>query len=227
MSKLKKDLFVCFIGIDGSGKTTLAKELVVLLRDKGIESKYVYGRLKPFIMIIFITLGRLFFLNKKFKSYSEYSDAKKKVIKKKTSLSKIYQCLVLIESIIQIVIKVKIPLFLGKKVICDRYIYDTIITDLSCDMDYSTDRAINILNNLLRFLPKPDIAFLIDVSEEIAFQRKNDTPTISYLEERREMYLDIGKKYGMIILDGNKDLAELKEQVHKEVVEYITRGIIE
>ena len=114
---------------------------------------------------------------------------------------------------------------LGRTVICDRYVYDTVMNDIP-RVDDDFEHLKRLIEKCFRIAPEPDLIFLIDLPEEIAYQRKDDTPSISYLEERREMYLDIGKKYGMIILDGNKDLAELKEQVQKEVVEYITRGIV-
>jgi len=118
---------------------------------------------------------------------------------------------------LQIIFKVKLPLIFGKNIVCDRYIYDTMITDLSVDMNYSRDKVTNVLKNLLRFFPEPNITFLIDVPEEIAYKRKDDTPSIEYLRERREIYLDVGRKYGMIILDGSKRLEELQLELQSVI----------
>ena len=218
-TKNRSPLFVCFTGMDGTGKTTLSKELVELLNKKGVECKYVYGRLKPFILKPFILVGEWIFLRGKdiFGNYSEYSNAKRRAIEKHSFLSRVYQQILLLDYVIQIFFKVKLPLLFGKSIICDRYVYDTVINDLSVDMNYSKDRVINMLNNLLRFLPKPDIAFLIDVPEEIAYNRKDDTLSIGYLKERRETYLNIGKEYGMVILDGSKDLNDLKNMIYRVI----------
>ena len=35
----KKKFLICFVGIDGSGKTTLAKDFIELLNDKGIKTR--------------------------------------------------------------------------------------------------------------------------------------------------------------------------------------------
>ena len=217
----KFPLFICFTGMDGAGKTTLSKELVELLNKKGVDYKYVYARLNPFILKPFILIGNWIFLRNKdiFKNYSEYSNTKRKAIKKNSFLSKVYQQILLLDYSLQISFKVKLPLILGKNIVCDRYIYDTVITDLSVDMKYSNDRVISMLNNLLRFFPEPDITFLIDVPEEIAFQRKDDTPSIDYLKERRNIYLDIGKEEGMVILDGSKNLEELQYEIEKRVIQ--------
>jgi dTMP kinase len=205
--------------MDGTGKTTLSKELVELLNKKGLNYKYVYGRLNPLLLKPLILIGDLIFLRKRdiFKNYSEYTNVKRKAIKKHSFLSKIYQRILLFDYILQISFKVKLPLVFGKNIVCDRYIYDTVITDLFVDMSYSKDRVMRLLNILLRFFPVPNMSFLIDVPEEIAYNRKDDTPSIEYLKERREMYLEVGKEYRMMILDGSKKLGELQCEIERRV----------
>ena len=215
-----KGFLMCFTGMDGTGKTTLSKELVESLNERGFNCKYVYARLNPFILKPFILIGDWIFLHSRDASenYLQYSNIKRKAIAEHSFLSKIYQRILLIDYILQIFFKIKLPLMFGKNIVCDRYIYDTVITDLSVDMNYSKERVISLLNKLLRFFPKPNITFLIDVPEEIAYNRKDDTPSIKYLRERREIYLDVGKEYGVVILNGSKSLKELKEEIGKEVL---------
>lgn len=205
--------------MDGTGKTTLSKDLVEVLNKRGVKCKYVYGRLNPVILKFFILIGNRLFIRERgiSKNYSDYSNTKRRAIEKHSFLSRVYQRILLFDYIPQILFKVKLPLFIGKSIVCDRYIYDTVITDLSVDMNYSTDKIITVLNNLLRFFPEPDITFLIDVPEEIAYNRKDDTPSISYLKERRWIYLDIGKEYGMVILDGTKKLEELQCEIEERM----------
>lgn len=214
-----KGFLICFTGIDGTGKTTLSKELVKSLKEREIECKYVYARLTPIISKPFMVIGRLIFLRggNIFENYSDYSNTKRTAIEHNSFLSRIYQQILLFDYFFQVFFKVKIPLIFNKNIVCDRYIYDTVITDLSVDMNYSTDKVINMLDNLLRFFPEPDTTFLIDVPEEIAYQRKNDTPSIEYLKERRGIYLNVGNKYKMVILDGSKKLEELQCEIEKEV----------
>jgi len=218
-----KGFLVCFIGIDGSGKTTLSKDLVNSLNKREIKCEYVYGRLSPFILKPFILIGDLIFLRDRnaLKNYQEYFNTKRKAIEKHSFLSRIYQQILLLDYSLQIFFKVKIPLIFGKNIVCDRYVYDTVITDLSVDMNYSKDKVMKLLNNLLHFFPEPDIIFLIDVPEEVAYHRKSDVPSIRYLKERRGMYLELGKEYGMMILDGTKNLEELKDLIQKKVLEKV------
>lgn len=210
-----KPTFICFTGIDGSGKSTLAQELVKLLNSKGIQCKYVYARQNPFILKPFISIGRLVFLHgeSQFINYSRYSVTKGKAIQNHFLLSRIYEKIFWLDCLPQLLSRVKLPLALHKDVVCDRYLYDTVITDLSVDMNYSTDRTVGLINKLLHLLPKPDITFLVDIPEEIAFQRKDDIPSIEYLRERRQIYLEVGKLQGMYILDGTKKVADLRCEI--------------
>jgi dTMP kinase len=214
-----RGFLICFTGMDGTGKTTLSKNLVKSLKEREIECKYVYARLTPIISKPFMWIGRLIFLRGKnmFENYSDYANTKRTAMEHNSILSMIYQQILLFDYFFQVFFKVKIPLIFSKNIVCDRYIYDTVITDLSVDMNYSRDKVIDMLDNLLRFFPEPDTTFLIDVPEEIAYQRKNDTPSIEYLRERRGIYLNVGNKYKMVILDGTKKLEELQCEIEKEI----------
>ena len=222
-----KGFLISFTGIDGSGKTTLAKELVKIMDERGIQYKYVYGRLEPFILKPFIFVGRKLFLSGKdmFTDYGEYSRTKNSAVERHSFLFTFYRHILLFDYFLQLLFKVRLPFMRGKNIVCDRYVYDTGITDL-LDMNYSVFEIRGLIKKCFYVAPKPDLAFLIDLPEEIAFQRKDDTPSIEYLRELRKVYLDIGGEYSMAILDGCKDLSVLKGQVQKEVFEYMKRGDI-
>jgi thymidylate kinase len=219
-----KGLLICFTGIDGAGKTTLSKELIKSLEKQDIDCKYVYARLNPFISRPIMSIGRLLFLSDReiaSKNYVKYYIMKMAAIKRYSALSSIYVKILLIDFLLQMLFKVKIPLKLGKNIVCDRYIYDTIITDLSVHMNYSVEKMVNLINNLLQFIPKPNITFLLDVPEEVAYQRKTDISSVEYLKEKRWIYLDVGKRCEMIIMDGCKPLEELKILIQNKVLEYL------
>lgn len=221
--KTNSTLLICITGIDGSGKTTLSKELVEFLNLQGVRCKYVYARLSPLILQPFITIGNWIFLRKQnmFKNYSAYSDEKKRVLENHSFLSKIYQQILLFDYFFQTFFKVRIPLLFGTSIVCDRYVYDTVITDLSVDMKYSDDKIKNVLDNIFIFLPEPDITFLIDVSEDIAYKRKSDIPSIEYLKQRRKTYLNMGKERKMVILDGSKNLNSLRNVIKRTIINEI------
>lgn len=215
--------FICFTGLDGGGKTTQAMKLVESLKTKGIKCEYVYARLNPFILKPFMLMGEKIFLNKKniYDDYINYSNTKKNAISKHSFLSQIYEKILLFDYFIQMCIKIKIPLLFGKSIVCDRYIFDTVVTDIYVDMQYSNEKLINLLNILFHLFPKPDMTFLIDIPEEIAFNRKDDTPSIEYLKERRDMYLHVGEIYNMIVLDGSLDRNKLQILIREKSLQML------
>lgn len=211
----RNNFLICFTGIDGSGKTTLSKALVEVLNKNGVKCTYVYGRIEPFLLEPFISIGRRIFLREKdmFSNYREYSNTKRDAIERNSFLFTIYKYILLLDYFLQLLFKVRLPLMLGKNLVCDRYVYDTVITDLSVDMNYSHSEIKNLIKKYYYIAPKPDLAFLIDLPEEIAFQRKNDIPSIESLKEIRNIYLDAGKEEGMVVLDGSKSLHEIQNNI--------------
>ena len=217
-----KGIFICFTGIDGSGKTTLAKSLTERLTKDGIECHYVYNRLTPYLLRPFITIGHKLFLRGKdmHSSYTEYSAAKRKAARG-NPLSLVYQWLLVLDYSIQVFVKVKIPLMRGKNIVCDRYTYDTLATDLAIDFNYSAEKLVRVANQLSRLFPTPRLVFLVDLPEEIAYQRKDDVPSVEYLRERRGIYQQLAKLHRMIVIDGSQELAEVQAEVKAKVSEVI------
>ena len=93
--------------------------------------------------------------------------------------------------------------------VCDRYIYDTLITDFAVDMNLSVDRIQSLLDTCFAVVPQPDVNFLIDVSEEVAFARKNDVHSKKYLMDRRRIYQQIAQTHNMHILNGDNDASQV------------------
>ena len=119
---------------------------------------------------------------------------------------------------LQLLYKIEVPLLLNKNVVCDRYIYDTIITDIAIDMGYSEDEIFNLIERCLSILPTPDIVFLIDIPEEVAYNRKDDVPAIGYLRDRRKYYLSVADKFNMIKIEGDKEIEDIKRKIFTETL---------
>ncbi len=214
---MSKGTLICFIGIDGSGKSTISREVYNFFLAKGSKTKYVYGRVVPFFSGVLIWAGRLFILKRKkedlYLDYENYVSQKKMKLKSNYLLSRIYMYALLLDQVLQTITKISIPLLFGKTVICDRYVYDTVITDIAIDFNLSNDEIIELINKIFCIVPKPDIVFYIDVPEEVAYRRKNDVAHISYLAERRKCYKRIAERYSLITLNGAKSINDIFEKI--------------
>lgn len=211
---------ICITGIDGAGKTTLARNIVARLQLQGKRSKYLYGRTYPILSRFLMTLGRSVFLRRDdiWKEYQAYSTHKKRLMTNPL-FSNIYTLAVLVDYYLQIWIKLLVKSFGNEVLVLDRYIYDTVINDLAVHLCYSKEQTVRATQRGLRFLPRPILLALIDIPEEVAFRRKSDIPHIEYLRERRVLYLSLRRLAEIWIVNGENGpdgiLEEALERIDK------------
>lgn len=196
---------ICITGIDGSGKTTLARKIVADLQNKGIKAQYTYGRTYPVLSRFIMFVGRKIFLRKhnQWQEYQEYHFEKKNKMKNPI-LRWVYTAAILFDYFIQIWFKLLPFSFSSRVIILDRYIYDTVISDLAVHLNYTADQARRAIQLGLHFVPMPSLTILIDLDPKIAFSRKNDVPHLDYLTERRMWYLMLAKRAEVIKINGEE-----------------------
>ncbi len=205
---MKRGRLICFMGIDGSGKSTLSKMLRDNLVNRGVKCRYLWW-LEAENSVIRRTLKKLF------------SDRSKGGLKSSAKiptgfLASLYQGIVYIDYLRQLFLQVSMPLWAGYTIICDRYIYDTPIA-FAAEFGYSESRLNRALRLVRRLAPEPDAFFLIDVPPEIAFKRKADIPSVESLARPRSMYLDIAKDMNAIVINGTRDPDSLSRLVLENV----------
>jgi dTMP kinase len=150
------------------------------------------------------------------RDYSQYTIAKKRVLRD-AFLVQAYRISVWIDYLPQAYSRIGMPLLFGRTIVCDRYVFDTVVNDLGSHMEYDAKDIRLSLASIFQLLPEPDIVFLIDLPEEIALGRKDDVPHIEYLRERRELYLLTARLYPMVELDGAEPPEALADQVMAEL----------
>lgn len=194
---------VCVTGIDGAGKTTLARNIAVALRQQGRPAVYVYGRIYPVISRLLMALGRITLLRRDDprRDYGAYTTSKKRTMCNPL-LAWPYTAAVLLDYYIQIWFKLLRHLFSRRIIVSDRYIYDTVISDLTVHLNYSPAQTERAIERGLRLLPTPMLTILIDLPEQVAFSRKADVPHIDYLRERRGWYLRLAARPEVERFDG-------------------------
>lgn len=114
----------------------------------------------------------------------------------------------------------------GRVVISDRYFYSC-LANLRA-RGYVKDRWICEVSG---FIPKPDVAFFIDVEVDTAISRvrsqetgKNRFIDIELQYRLREQYLDIARENGGVVIDGSQPIEEIFQKICSFVMQKICKS---
>jgi len=192
-------MLIAIEGIDGSGKTTIAKYLRNVLKEMGYKvvlfkepTDSVYGKkIKQFLnnRLDAEEELELFILDRKY-------DVEKNIL---PALEKNYI------------------------VIMDRYYYSTIAYQGARGIDVDKIKAMNE-----KIAPKPDLVLILDVNPEVGIKRirnRGDKPNkfegLEYLKAVRNIFLKLKNK-NIVIVDANRSKEEVKKEVLNIVKSLIT-----
>ena len=198
------------IGVDGSGKTTLAKAIAQDYQKIDSNVCYKYCQYFAILLYPFKKLAKISLMRKtdEFINYDHYNDIKQRNSQRYPILANIYAGIWILDYLIQIFFKITINIMIGKRLIIDRYFIDTAV-NLSLTTNHEDSYAENIIRFFLKVVPEPDIVLLIDLPEQIAFNRKNDIPDLNYLRERGDRYRILASTFDFIVIDGTKHRNEV------------------
>lgn len=204
---IKGSYLICFIGIDGAGKSTLTRRLTEELARNGIKARYVMARFEKFVLLqpARWIVKKVFFSGKKTDYSAEGVRTRRRVFKKR-SVAGFWQWALMLDYSLQLGFKVRLPLMRGRSVCADRYVFDTAV-DLAADLALPASGLQKRLAALLCLAPRPDLVFLVDLPEEIAYQRnlaKHDNLPLEYFKERRKLYLRFRSRPEVTVLNGGQ-----------------------
>ena len=210
---MKDSILICFIGIDGSGKTTQAKALFYWLKKSDIDVRYTWNRFDPKLMKIVEAFAKVVFSKPDISNFDRYENflGKKKMILKNRFIGLLYQTYMVSEYLLYVLFKLRPESSSGRVVICDRYVHD-LATLLAMELGYTNEQLFKLFHFLMAFTPKPTVIFLLDLPEEIAYKRKTEQPK-RILKEKREAYLALGRFYNTVKIDGSKNFYEINKQI--------------
>ena len=196
----KKGLFICIEGIDASGKTTHSKILVERLRERGVSTHYT-----------------------KEPSEGEIGQLIEKFILKRDSRIHIAveALLFAADRLDHIERDVSPALARGEIVVSDRYLYSSLAYQGGTGLDLAWIKEIN------RFAIKPDLAIYIDIPPEVALERMGeDRSVMENLKTQRlvrKIYMQMVKDGELILVDGNRAMDEVSQEVFDIVVKFLKK----
>ena len=205
---------IYILGIDGSGKTTLAKNLVRRLNSKVYSFHYCYAQHIPFLLkpLKLIAKKSLLKSTDEFQDYSYYMNMKKSYSKKLLKLSYIYGFIWLLDYFCRTSIKIYYHHLLRHNLIVDRYFLDMVV-NISETLVLNDSQMMKFAKLVAKLFPAPSKFYFIDIPEKEAYVRKNDIQSIQYLTERRDRYKKLSDVFDFIYLDGTNSPDELVKTV--------------
>jgi dTMP kinase len=188
--QIKRGVFVCVEGLDGSGKTTQARILVRNLRRRGFDAVYTS---EP-------SVGEVGKLIRGF------------VLDREDRVPVALEALLFAADRVDHVEAVVKPLLKeGKVVVCDRYVYSTLAYQGAAGLSLEWIGSIN------RFALKPHLSLLIDVPSDVVVKRLKRKKTVMETkrnqERVREVYLKMVRSKQLVLIDGDKTVREVAKNV--------------
>jgi len=200
---MKRRILACFMGIDGSGKTTVARSLQESLTSAGISSTYLWCGWRGFESWLF----------KPFASQTKQAMTRRgseETIASAHYKIPFFDWFTWLDYFVRVCPLLVASLLTNTIVLADRYVYDVI---LALHADSSTSYRLVVW--LFKLFPHPTIIFYVKVPPELAFARKNDVPSLEFLRrsdhEKRKLLAQLPVDQ-VITLDGTRTVQELTEE---------------
>ena len=219
MSSIQTGLLISLSGIDGAGKSTLVQIIRAWLQQNGRDSHHVWCKFGEHPLSRLQILSALKQIKKVQASRLSPNGLGGEpnqgvALRSPTVLYGLYGKFLLGYHLYQLTCDIRRRLNRGQTVICDRYIFDTMV-DLQQEFHYGPDKARAVFDGPR--VPRPTHKFLLDLPEQIAFRRKSDTVSTQFLRERRRMYLALAQACGLTIIDATQPLPAISQVVIGEL----------
>lgn len=208
--------FVCFIGLDGSGKSTGIEYARKTLAERGVNVRVVRAAYVVKVMSFFVKLGKKILMKDNSSAFSgnyrEYLENMRKKANSGGFYYKVFSALTTLEFNAQIFFNVTLRRLFGQTLLVDRYIYDNAVT-YAANMGLGEDYMRETIEKKWKRAPKPALIIYIRTPIEVCLSRKDDIPDPLYLEVRQPLYDKIAEMYGATVISGDDGLERMQNEI--------------
>lgn len=230
---------ICFTGIDGCGKSTQTRMLKQRMQDAGLDTATVWTGGRPYVSRPLVRLVKrrlrapvqradLSFDTRSAggdvsEEFDEYLTKSNAMFRKHWLLRRGWTDVSLIEHAVEANLAVQPHLRAGRAVICDRYLYKSIV-NLAILLDLELTELPGLLRHpAVRLVPRPDLYFLMDLPATVAAARKTDLPSLEYVARRVPVYRALAAYARMPVVDATQTPDEVAQDVWAETTRRIPR----
>jgi len=227
---MKKCILICFLGIDGSGKSTLSRYLYSELKLKNYDVSYKWW-LDGENSLLRNALRKISGLKQSTIIIDNISNNPKK--NRGSMMSKtiriLYPSIVLIDYLWFGIINAWIPMILNKQkvIIFDRFIYDVLLS-ISNEFRLSDSSKESLFGTYSKFFPSLDLIFVVNVTPELSYSRKKEeigsiNNASIILERYKDIYDFINRKYlnDVAYIDNTRTVDISKKEILDKTMKFI------
>lgn len=208
--------FIYLTGCDGTGKTTQTKILLAELESLGVKAGHLWLRFPFFLCRPLLAYARC----RGFSWYEESGGIRHGYWDFRGSwlLRAVFPWLLLLDAALFSIAKVHLPLRLGRTIVCERFVLDTLV-DLSLALDDPgfPSRWPGKLYPAL--LPGRATVAVLDLDSETVRERRPDLQGDRRLEARLEIYRQLAAGGGYPMFSTKKSRLEINRSIWELIEE--------
>jgi thymidylate kinase len=198
----QKPMFICITGIDGVGKTTHVNLIIEHLREKGIKCQYKWLRFHHLFSLPLLAFCRVAGYTR-LSTLGNFQKCSYHEFYKSRFVSAIYPWILFFDTFLFTTIKVYIPMFFGTSIVCDRFVYDTLIDIAVATKDHEIYKK-SVGKLFLKLIPKNARFVMLDLDKSTIFSRRSELKNDLTFGERYELYTEFSRLFDItIVYNGN------------------------
>jgi len=200
-------MLVTLSGIDGSGKSTLSHHIQKHLKDSyAIRSRLTWCKFgaHPF-------MSAMEWFRRWQSAANKTRETRQRAIPAPKRMYYYYLLFFHYLQLIGIFISVRIR---RQTVICDRYIYDSMV-DVQQEFLVSRTKSYALFDK--EWIRKPDLSFWLEVPASLAMPRKPETGAVDYLAFRERLYAHVAGDYSLYAIDASAPIDQVVRRVCEQL----------